>query len=152
MPLHPSSGHLHCTNSNRFNSNVLAQISIFLRMQDWVFRTLGRQGCQMVYFTTKYRNLGKFWKMLTYFMAIWNILPTFWIFYDNFVHFVFIWYIFSRFGIMYQDLSGNPDGQVNSCSTRRRKKLFKWKNDFLRKQFAISRTKLFLFTFFGQTF
>jgi hypothetical protein len=44
-------------------------------------------------------NLGKFWsaldwKMRIYFMAICNISPTFGIFYDHMVHFVFIWYIF----------------------------------------------------------
>jgi hypothetical protein len=33
-------------------------------------------------------------KMLTHFMAVWNILQTFGIFYDRLVHFVFIWYIF----------------------------------------------------------
>jgi hypothetical protein len=27
---------------------------------------------------------------------------------DHLVHFVFIWYIFSGFGIMYQEKSGNP--------------------------------------------
>jgi hypothetical protein len=53
----------------------------------------------MVSFQTKNLNLGKFWrildwKMLIYFMAIWNILQTFGIFYDHLVHFVFIWYIF----------------------------------------------------------
>jgi hypothetical protein len=53
----------------------------------------------MVCFQTKNPNLGKFcralyWKMLTYFMAIWNILWRFGIFYDHFVHFLFIWYIF----------------------------------------------------------
>jgi hypothetical protein len=57
------------------------------------------QGCQMVSFQTKNPNLGKFWraldwKMLIYFMALWNILQAFGIFHDNFVHFVFIWYIF----------------------------------------------------------
>jgi hypothetical protein len=30
-------------------------------------------------------------------MAIWNILLTFGIFYDDLIHFVFIWYIFFRF-------------------------------------------------------
>jgi hypothetical protein len=70
-------------------------------------------GCQMVTFQTKNPNLGKFWraidgKMLTYFMATWNILQTFGIFCDHLVHFVFIWYIFSGFGIMYQEKSGNP--------------------------------------------
>jgi hypothetical protein len=70
-------------------------------------------GCQMDYFQTKNPNLGKFWrdlgwKILIYFMAIWNILRTFGIYYDHLVHFVFIWHIFSRFGIMYPDKSGNP--------------------------------------------
>jgi hypothetical protein len=39
-------------------------------------------------------------KMLIYFVAIWNILQTFGIFYDHLVHFVFSWYIF---GITYQE-------------------------------------------------
>jgi hypothetical protein len=44
-------------------------------------------------------SLGKFWraldwKMLIYFMAIWNILQTFGIFYDHLVYFEFIWSIF----------------------------------------------------------
>jgi hypothetical protein len=73
-----------------------------------------QQGCQMVYFQTQNPNLGKFWrvldgKMLLYLMAIWNVLWTFGIFYDHLVHFVFIWYIFSGFGIMHQEKSGNPD-------------------------------------------
>jgi hypothetical protein len=42
-----------------------------------------------------------------YFMAIWNILQTFGIFYDHLVHFVFIWYIFSGSGIADQETSGN---------------------------------------------
>jgi hypothetical protein len=59
--------------------------------------------------------------MLKYFMAIWNILQTFGMFYDHFVHFVFILYVhFSGFGIMHQEKSGNPashaDGhRSNSC-------------------------------------
>jgi hypothetical protein len=68
----------------------------------------------MVYFQTKDPNLGQFWSaldltMLIYFMPISNILRTFVIFYDHWVHFVFIWYIFSVFGIMHQEKSGNPD-------------------------------------------
>jgi hypothetical protein len=67
----------------------------------------------MVCFQIKNPNLDKFWralhwKMLLYFMPIWNILQTFGIFYSHLVHFVFIWYIFSGFGIMYQEKSGNP--------------------------------------------
>jgi hypothetical protein len=34
------------------------------------------------------------WKMLKYFMAVWNILQTFGIFYDHLVNIVFIWYSF----------------------------------------------------------
>jgi hypothetical protein len=87
----------------------------------------------MVYFQTQNPNLGKFWralywKMFTYFMAIWNILWTFgkfyghlgnfmviweilWsfgIFYVHLVHFMFIWYIFAGFGIKDHEKSGNP--------------------------------------------
>jgi hypothetical protein len=41
-------------------------------------------------------------------MSISNILRTFGIFFDHLVEFVFILYIFHRFGIMYQEKSGNP--------------------------------------------
>jgi hypothetical protein len=71
----------------------------------------------MVYFQTQNPNLGKFWssldrKILIYFMAIYNILWTFGLFYDHLVHFVYFWYIFSGFGFMYLEKSGNP-GLVN---------------------------------------
>jgi hypothetical protein len=49
--------------------------------------------------------------MLICFSDIWNILQIFGILYDLFVQFVFIWYIFSGFGIMYLEKSGNPDFQ-----------------------------------------
>jgi hypothetical protein len=76
------------------------------------------------YFRTKNPNLGAFWraldwKMFIYFMDIRNILLTFGIFYDNLVHFVFIWYIFSHFGIKYAEKSGNPG---NDLADRRKKK------------------------------
>jgi hypothetical protein len=67
----------------------------------------------MVFFQTKNPNLGKFWrafkwKMLEYFMAIWNILRPFGIFWYIFPFgkLVIIWYIFPRFGT--QEKSGNP--------------------------------------------
>jgi hypothetical protein len=41
-------------------------------------------------------------------MAIGNILQPFGKFYDHLVHFAFIWYIYSGFGIMHQEKSGNP--------------------------------------------
>jgi hypothetical protein len=64
-------------------------------------------------FKPKNPNLYKFWsaldcKMLIYFMAICNISQTFEILFDQLVHFVFIWDIFSGFGIMHQEKSGNP--------------------------------------------
>jgi hypothetical protein len=79
------------------------------------------QGCQMVFFHTKNPNLDKFrrvldWKLLIYLMAILNILQTFGIFYDHLVQFVFIWYIFSGFGIMYQEKYGNPGVHVCQCA------------------------------------
>jgi hypothetical protein len=56
------------------------------------------QGCQMVSFQTKNPNLGIFWRALDwkiwiYFMAIWNILQTFGIFYGHLEYFMTIWYI-----------------------------------------------------------
>jgi hypothetical protein len=43
-------------------------------------------------------------------MAIWNIFRTFGdiLFLFYLVHFLFVWYTFSGFGIMYQEKSGNP--------------------------------------------
>jgi hypothetical protein len=59
-------------------------------------------------------RVARFWralaaKMLIYFRAIWNILR---IFYDHSVYFVFICYIFSGFGIMNLEKSGNPGGNA----------------------------------------
>jgi hypothetical protein len=76
----------------------------------------GKQGCQMVYFQNKNTDLGKLWsdfdwKLLIYFNVICNIVWTFGILYDHFVHFMLIWYIFSGFGIMHQEKSGNPAGK-----------------------------------------
>jgi hypothetical protein len=62
-------------------------------------------------FKQKNPNLSKFWrdldwKMLIVFMAIWNILWIFGIFYDYLVHFVLIWCIFPVWVIPRK--SGNP--------------------------------------------
>jgi hypothetical protein len=74
----------------------------------------------MVSFQPQNPYLGKFWrvldwKMLIYFMAIWNSLQPFGTFYDNLVHFVSIWYILCPFGTFFscsgnicQEKSGNP--------------------------------------------
>jgi hypothetical protein len=37
---------------------------------------------------------------------------------------VFIWYIFSGFGIIYQDKSGNPDGEERSVFVSKEKNTF----------------------------
>jgi hypothetical protein len=68
----------------------------------------------MVYFQTQNTNLGKIWRVLDWkmflcLMAIRIILRTFGIFYDHLVHFVFIWYIFSGFGIMHHEKSSNSE-------------------------------------------
>jgi hypothetical protein len=73
----------------------------------------GDQGCQMVYFQAKNSNLGKIWmtldwKLLIYFMAIWNILQTFEIFYDILCSFG----TFFRFWYHVPKISGNPDGDL----------------------------------------
>jgi hypothetical protein len=65
-------------------------------------------------FSSKNTNLGTIfrasdWKMWIF---LWPfvicILWPFGIFYDHLAHFVFIWYIFSSFGIMHHEKSGNP--------------------------------------------
>jgi hypothetical protein len=68
----------------------------------------------MVYFQTENLNLGKFcrafeWKMLVYFMTIWNILRPFGIIYGHLVLFVVIWYIFLVLVCLDPEKSGNPD-------------------------------------------
>jgi hypothetical protein len=51
------------------------------------------------------------WKILVYFMTIRSILRPQEIYYCHLVYFVVVWYIFPRFGILYEEKSGNP-GQV----------------------------------------
>jgi hypothetical protein len=53
-------------------------------------------------------NLGIFYDHLVYFTAIGNI-------FFHLVYFMVIWYIFPRFGILYQEESGNPGPKINSC-------------------------------------
>jgi hypothetical protein len=62
----------------------------------------------MVYFQTKNPNSGKFWspldwKLLIYFVAIWNILRAFGTFYDQLLHFCVDLEHFSGFGTMYKE-------------------------------------------------
>jgi hypothetical protein len=67
-----------------------------------------KHGCQLVYFQTKNPNAGKFLKILIHFMAIWNILQIFGIFYDPFGTFCVHLIHFSGFGAMHLEKSGNP--------------------------------------------
>jgi hypothetical protein len=67
------------------------------RSRSYFSALISKQGCQMVCFRTKNPNLGKFWRalewrMLVYFMPIWNMLWPFGIFNG---HLAFIW----QFGI-----------------------------------------------------
>jgi hypothetical protein len=80
----------------------------------------------MVNFRTKNRNLGQilegvaiedvgiFYGHLAYFTSVRYILWAFGIFYGHLVYFMVIWYIlwalgiFFRFGMLYQEKSGNP--------------------------------------------
>jgi hypothetical protein len=71
------------------------------------------QCCQMVCFQTKNPDLGKFWKVLqwTTLVFLWKFLPNLspiGIFYGHLVHSVVFWYIFSRFGMLRREKSGNP--------------------------------------------
>jgi hypothetical protein len=74
------------------------------------------QCCQMAHFQTRNPNLSKFWRALH--GICWYISGPFGIFYGYFgifyvhlVPFVFIWYIFSGFGITYLEKSGNPGSE-----------------------------------------
>jgi hypothetical protein len=93
----------------------------------------------MVYFHTKNPDLGKFrrvlqWKMsvnyvyahyiglfydyLVYFVAIWYILWPFGIFCGHLAYLLYVHLVyFSRFGMLDQEKSGNPDWLRQMCST-----------------------------------
>jgi hypothetical protein len=50
--------------------------------------------------------------MLAYFMAIWSILQPFGILLAFWcMYFKVTWYIFSRFGLLFQEKSGKPDAR-----------------------------------------
>jgi hypothetical protein len=55
---------------------------------------------------------------LIYFKAIWDILGPFGIFYGHLVQFAFVWYIFSGFGTVCHEKSGNPAVNIDL--------IFKW--------------------------
>jgi hypothetical protein len=68
----------------------------------------------MVCFQTKNPNLGKFWtvlhlKMLVYFVEIWFILRSFSYILKTFGKFCGNLVYFFRFGILYEEKSGNLD-------------------------------------------
>jgi hypothetical protein len=92
-----------------------------MQKNETVSLSCGRdQGCQMAHFKTKNPSLGKFWRVLqleyigifyvhlVYFTAIWYILWQLGIFCGNLVYFIASSYVFSRFGKLYQEKSGNP--------------------------------------------
>jgi hypothetical protein len=76
------------------------------------------QKSQFVYILENFgmENVGIFYEILEYFMAIWYILWQFGIFYGNLVYFMAIWYSLWLIGIciflvlvcLDQEKSGNP--------------------------------------------
>jgi hypothetical protein len=56
-------------------------------------------------------DVGLFYGHLVYIKAIRY-------FYGHLVYFMAIWYIFSRFGMLYQERSGNPALNVTACFLR----------------------------------
>jgi hypothetical protein len=92
-----------------------SEMAIFWSAENRSWRQL-RVTCRAarwyMYFQTKNPNLDKFcrvmqWKMVVYYMAVWSILRPYVILGGHLVYFVVIWYIFLRFGILYQEKSGN---------------------------------------------
>jgi hypothetical protein len=79
-----------------------------------IFSCIAVQGCQMVYFQTKNRNLGTFRRvlqceMLVYFTATWSILRTFDLVYGHLLYFVAILVHFSPVLVsLCQEKSGIP--------------------------------------------
>jgi hypothetical protein len=72
------------------------------------------QGCQMVYFNTKNINLGIFWRDLMWKILV-NFCGLFGIFYG---HLVMLWSFgkfFPRYGILYEQKSGNPECDQKCC-------------------------------------
>jgi hypothetical protein len=67
----------------------------------------------MAYFQSKNPNLGKFWRALQWNMLVYLMASLY--FYQicivcgHLVDYMVVWYIFPRFGMMYQEKSGNPD-------------------------------------------
>jgi hypothetical protein len=73
-----------------------------------------------IYFQTKYPNCiwqfleGLRLKIVDIFYGHLEHSRTYGIFYDNLVHFVYIWHILSRFGIMHHEKFGNPEQDASS--------------------------------------
>jgi hypothetical protein len=67
--------------------------------------------------------LGKFGRVLkltvlVYFMAF-GLFSAIIILYGHFVYFVFVWYILCRFGILYEEKSGNTELELTNCPDSR---------------------------------
>jgi hypothetical protein len=117
---------------------------------------------------------GSFYGNLIYFTAIRNILWTFGIYCGNLVYFspfwyvyiVVIWYIFSRFGKLYLEKSGNREASRNwnkSCSLtfdaeewalmpKKKQNIFFWPDFFFGGLKIVFLTKTKVISFFFKTF
>jgi hypothetical protein len=96
---------------------------------------------------------GIFYGQLVYFMAIWYILWPVGIFYGHLVYFMailvyflVIWHIFSRFGMLHQEKSGNPGSDVKACRLLRlRREVESQEVEFLKvKIFLAGNNKIFI--------
>jgi hypothetical protein len=86
------------------------QVNVCLNFNSGYFLTakLTTTGCQMVFFSNQISKIGYILDgHLEYFTAIWYIVWPFGIFYGYLVY-------FSRFGMLYQEKSGNTGQQTTS--------------------------------------
>jgi hypothetical protein len=74
-------------------------------------RQLGKPGLPDGIFSSQKSKFGKFLEGLATkdVMAIWYILQPYGIFYGHLVYLLVIWYIFYRFGMLWQEKSGYPE-------------------------------------------
>jgi hypothetical protein len=101
--------------TNSSGHHVLTAVRrLFSIIHLFALRPIPTQGCQMVYFQNKNTILGSFWralewKMLAYFVPIWNIYYGYLVYYWwSFGNFVAIWYIFPVLVYCVKKKSGNP--------------------------------------------
>jgi hypothetical protein len=102
----------NCLNLSTPGLKLIASKWSFIRAWELRGQLASRVARWHTYFQTRNPNLGKFWsvlqwKMLVYFLAIWYILRPSDLFCGHLVYCMVIGFSFPRFGILYQEQSGN---------------------------------------------